>query len=434
MFHRTVTFDGDSQAIAGMLWPIHICLIALLSWWIYKIYGRSPARPYYWYGLFAKILAGVGFGLLYKYHFQGGDTWSFFEGSKVLVERFFEDPKSYFLWLSGNSWPDHLVNEIGYQGAPRALLMIKILSVLTLITGGNYWLSSAYLSLFAFGGLWALVDRIARTYPGATKAAVGAFIFLPSALFWSSGISKETLFMGVFGYLTAWFWPYFMRQNERKYYYWWLAIPMILVLFQLKYYYMAVLLPVLITTVIHSRILQRNQRLLMVHGTWIMIFSILIFGASWLHPNLRLDYFTAMVKNNALEIISKTGSRALVVFIENPDPTFWMGINLPWAMVTGIIRPNLGDWGSFLQNLVILENLTITILIIGRIRSLHNADLLPPDWFPCLVYVLILAGLLTLSTPNFGTLVRYKVSFMPVFVFLILYKNTWWDKVTAKLP
>jgi hypothetical protein len=94
----------------------------------------------------------------------------------------------------------------------------------------------------------------------------------------------------------------------------------------------------------------------------------------------------------------------------------------------------LGDWGSFLQNLVILENLTITILIIGRIRSLRNADLLLPDWFPGLVYVLILAGLLTLSTPNFGTLVRYKVSFIPVFMFLILYKNTWWNKLTAQLP
>ncbi len=413
---------------------LHIILITLLSWWAFKVYQGSPARPYFWYGLFAKILAGVGFGLLYKFHFQGGDTWSFFEASNVLVERFSGDLANYFLWLAGNSWPDHLVNEIGYQGEPRALLMIRILSVLTLITDGNYWLCSAYLSLFAFGGLWALTDRITRTYPGSTKAATAAFIFLPSTLFWSSGVSKETLFMGVFGYLMAWYWPYFKRRNDGKYYYWLLAIPMALVLFQLKYYYMAVLLAVLLTTAIQSRSVPGNQSWLMVHGTWMVIFSILIFGASWLHPNLRFDYLSDMIKNNALEIISKTGSRGLIVFIENTDPTVWMGINLPWAMVTGILRPNLGDWGSWLQNLAIMENLSITILIVGRIRSLHKGDLLPPDWYPCLVYILILAGLLTLSTPNFGTLVRYKVSFMPVFLFLILYKNPWWEKLTAKLP
>ena len=413
---------------------LHISLITLLSWWVFKVYKESGVSPYYWYGLFAKILAGVGFGLLYRYHFQGGDTWLFFEGSKALAAHFFEDPTDYFRMVVGNSWPENLMNEIGYQNQPRALLMIRILSVLALITGGNYWLCSAYLSLFAFCGLWALIDRITTTYPGSTKAAVGAFIFFPSTLFWSSGVSKETLFMGVFGYLTAWFWPYFKGQTGRKYFYWLLAIPMVLVLFQLKYYYMAVLLPVLLATAIHNWFVQRDQSWLKVHGIWIMIFSVLIFGASWIHPNLRFDYLSEIVKSNALEIISKTGSEALIVFKENSDPIIWLGINLPWAIVTGVFRPNFSDWGSFLQNLVIMENLIITILLAVRLKSLNKEDLLKPDWLPCLVYILIMAGLLTLSTPNFGTLARYKVSFMPVFTFLVLYKNIWWGKLTNKFP
>lgn len=413
---------------------LHISLITLISWWVFKIYQGSSARPYFWFGLFVKILAGVAFGLLYKFHFLGGDTWSYFESSQVLAQWMHTNSTSYFEVLFGALSPDHLVDEIGYQGQPRALLMIRILSVLTLITGGNYWLCSVYLSLFAFCGLWALVDRITSTYPGSTKAAVGALIFFPSTLFWSSGVSKETLFAGVLGYLTAWFWPYFNPQDNRKYIYWLLAIPMVLVLIQLKYYYMAVLLPVLLTTAIHSRLVKRNQSWLMVHGTWVIIFSILIFGASWLHPNLRFDNLAGIVKNNALEIISKTSSSALVGFMDNPDPATWMVINLPWAIVTGIFRPNLGDWGSFLQNLAIAENVILTILLVGRLRSLHTGDLLRREWLPCLVYILILAGLLTLSTPNFGTLIRFKVSFMPVFVFLVLYKNPWWEKLTTKLP
>ncbi len=417
-----------------MVWVLHIGLIALLSWWVFRIYIDSTLRPYFWYGLSAKILAGVGFGWLYQYHFQGGDTWSFFESAKILSGQFSQGPMDYLRLLAGNSMPEQLSIEIGYQGQPRALLMVRLLSVLTLVTGGSYWLCGAYLSLFAFSGLWALVNRIADNDPGSGKAAIGAFIFLPSVLFWSSGVSKETLFIGVLGYLVAWFWPNFKQQNHRKYLYWSLTIPMVLLLFPLKYYYMGVLLTVLMATILQKWLSKPNKSWLMEHGAWMAVFIILILGVSWLHPNLRINNLSDLVKTNALEIIAQTNEEALIVFRDNADPTIWMGINLPWAIVTGLFRPGIGDWGSFLKNLSIIEHLVITIFLVVRVRSLNKEDLLKPDWLPCMVYVLILAGLLTLSTPNFGTLARYKVSFMPVFVFLVLNNNIWWNKLTKSLP
>lgn len=373
-------------------------------------------------------------GLVYKFHYHGGDTWSFFESSKVLADWAFSDPVSYLNALAGGAVPGWLMKEIGYGAAPRALLMVKILSVFNLFTGGSYWLNSVYLSLFSFCGLWTLVELIALNYPKSGKAALAAFIFLPSALFWGSGVSKETIFTGGFGFLAAWFWPYFRDRSKTSYIHWLAGILLMVLLFQLKYYYMAVFIPVLLSTIICHQLVTGKQHWIMAHLSWVSIFAILLFAATWLHPNLRLDYIAYLIKGNAQDLLARTSGDALIEFKDYPNPVIWMWINLPWAAITGLFRPNLGDWGSFYQNMAILENVCITLLVITAVPSIKGRHLRKPGWLPCAVYVVILSVLLSLSTPNFGTLVRYKVSYLSVLVFLLLYQNKLWDRLVSKLP
>ena len=413
---------------------VHAVLIIILSWWGSRVYKSCPANTFYWYGLSAKIISGITFGLVYKYLMHGGDTWAYFESSKVLAQFFQTDPIVYLRLLVGSSSPIEIMDEIGFQGQPRAVIMVRILSILTIFTFGNYWLCAIYFSLFSFFGLWTLVDKICSSYSDSIKSAIGAFIFLPSVLFWSSGVSKETLYMGVFGYLSAWFLPFFKNSAGTSVLKWGIALIMVLVLVPLKYYYMAVLLPILLTTILVNRIISRNQDWFIQYSIWFLIFLLLLFAASWIHTNLTPAHFSAVVKSNALEIISKTNPEQLVDFREYPNPLGWMVINFPLAIVTGLFRPNIIDAGSFFQNLAILENLFISVLFVGRIKYFETKDLKSPAFLPCFFYVVILASILTLATPNFGTLVRYKVSFLPVFVFFILYKNPWWNKLTHRLP
>jgi hypothetical protein len=50
-----------------------------------------------------------------------------------------------------------------------------------------------------------------------------------------------------------------------------------------------------------------------------------------------------------------------------------------------------------------------------------------PDWFVLvlLCYCLVIAALIGLSTPNVGTLSRYKTAFQPILVFLLLTGFRW---------
>lgn len=196
---------------------------------------------------------------------------------------------------------------------------------------------------------------------------------------------------------------------------------------------MAVLLPVLVTTILHKMLIPAKSEWITIWVTWLGGFMVLIFFTTYLHPNFGLDYFSILVKSNATEIASRTKPDNLIAFIEHKNPTWWMVINVPMAIISGLFRPNLGDGGSILQNLVIVENLVVTVMCLGRLRSFRKRDWRQIDWIPCAVYVLILVVFLSLSTPNFGTLARYKVSFMPVLLFLILYKNIWFEKLLAEL-
>jgi hypothetical protein len=42
---------------------------------------------------------------------------------------------------------------------------------------------------------------------------------------------------------------------------------------------------------------------------------------------------------------------------------------------------------------------------------------------PILIYCFVLCILLAISTPNFGTLSRYRIGFLPFFVFVLTYRN-----------
>ena len=415
-----------------LVWLIHLGFVGWLIRQFHQSQKNTEISQYFWYGVSLKLLGGIAYGLFYQNQIQGGDTLTFFENSQILAQWGTANFYQYLWALIGGAVPEELIQAMGYETQPRALFMVKILSVFTIITAGSYWLSGLYFSLFSFAGIWTLVNCIAVQYSGSKKAALAAFIFLPSALFWGSGVSKEALYLGGFGFLSAWFWPYF--QVKLRPLQWVLATGLLLLLFHLKYYYVAVLVPVLIATVLALRLFKAQDRSWLAGLRWLALFLLLVFGLSWLHPNLRFHHLAEVVRSNSELLAQISSGNALIKFNPHPDPLVWMGMNLPWATVTGLLRPNFGDWGSVYQNLAVLEHMVIALFLLGAFVTWPAQRMQHIDWLPCLVYVLVLAGMLTLSTPNFGTLVRFKISYLPDFVFMVLYKNKFWDRLVSKLP
>ena len=99
--------------------------------------------------------------------------------------------------------------------------------------------------------------------------------------------------------------------------------------------------------------------------------------------------------------------------------------NAPWALASGLFRPFLWEADTLLKLAVSLENVFILLLCIislVRIREFLRAQnsLIT---LSVIVFVVLLCIFLALSTPNLGSLARYKVGFTPFLIFLVIYKN-----------
>jgi hypothetical protein len=100
-------------------------------------------------------------------------------------------------------------------------------------------------------------------------------------------------------------------------------------------------------------------------------------------------------------------------------------LNAPTALFAGLFRPTLLEGSNTIQLIAGIENLFLLLVFVSAL--INTKKLLNGSQkvlvFGTLVYIILLCVFITLSTPNFGTLSRYRVGYLPYFVFLMLYKN-----------
>ncbi len=99
--------------------------------------------------------------------------------------------------------------------------------------------------------------------------------------------------------------------------------------------------------------------------------------------------------------------------------------NAPWALFSGLFRPFPWEAGTPLKLLISIENIFLMVLsataLVNVTRVLRSPNRLL--LFSAALYVVLLCVFLALSTPNFGTLARYRVGFLPFFILLISTDN-----------
>jgi hypothetical protein len=175
--------------------------------------------------------------------------------------------------------------------------------------------------------------------------------------------------------------------------------------------------------IIHKTVEKRTGNPWTLAGSWLLVFLILSFVASLTHPNFHLDRFlSVIVENNN----TYTGD---IIHYHNLSPDWSSAlVNSPLALWSGLFRPiEFGGSVSVTAMVASVENLLLLVLVIWKLGSLRkpmaeNRVIV----FTTLVYITVLCIFLALSTPNLGTLSRYRVGFLPFFVLMILADHPAW--------
>ncbi len=412
---------------------IHVPLLATLISFLYRKSAGLPLANLFFFALAGKLLAGVALGLLYIYYYPyGGDTFTFFADAKILSKLAVTSQRAYSQVLLFNHFPDsYLTDALVYEWEPRSFFFIKILSVLNVFTLNNYWISGLYCSLFSFWGMWSLANTLTRLFPSGKWAAALGFLFFPSVVFWCAGVMKESVAMGAIGWVTATWLPYLLESkwaNPGK----WLwqltgSLLLLVVLWQLKYYYCVVYLACVVScwlAILLVRKWEIKSRWAMATG-WLLLFAGMAGIGSQLHANLRIDNLLKVLTLNHHLLLSFTAPENQIRF-DHLQPNFASMLqNLPLALVSGLFRPFAWERDNGLQLLAGLENTVLLAMAAVAVFQLFRISKIPFSSVTFLLllatglYILLLAALLSFSTPNFGTLARYKVGFMPFLVYLI---------------
>ncbi|WP_375560485.1 hypothetical protein ACE193_22780 [Bernardetia sp. OM2101] len=305
------------------------------------------------------------------------------------------------------------------------------------------------------------------------------FFFTPSVAFWASSMMKESFLWLIMGLVIALFLDIlrfnyskiFVKENKLKF----IGIVIKLILFSLlclclfllKYYYFALLIPLLLAFGIsffaHTYFAKfYNPSFRFQLAVFLGSFVFIVGLASNLHPNLWFSRLSEAIFINQQNILATSNFDSQINFTYSYDfepiyhnykngeyqtyPSYFQLIEQsPKALLAGLFFPLEIDFSSlgssafnYYRLASVIENWIILFLFVHtisikklfyKVRSLFSSqksnsksnstknDSLAILWLVGIIFCVGMATLLALSAPNLGTLVRYKIGFLPFFIF-----------------
>lgn len=395
-------------------------LTLLLHFFRIRFHYTKIDRLFFW-ALGVRLFGGLAMGLLYYYKYGGGDTFDFQLESEVLSNIARQSPKDYILALWDNDYLEKYAAQIYFLDKPASLFFCKLLSVLNLITHNNYWINGLYFSTLSFMGCWFLVGVLSSLFQKNIWPIVIAFFFFPSVVFWGSGVLKDSLSLAAVTFISA----VVIKLLSNKYTFrWaeWLGLILLsIILWKLKYYVAAVLVPFTFSAAlifILRRLYPTRVMGFRMHFYWVLLIVIGLWGASQLHYNLNGENIFGVIANNYYLIYNLSDLNDAVEYNRlSSDPISFIK-NLPLALSSGLFRPYLWEANGILPLLTSIENLVLIMLALFSIPSIFIKRKTETHFllFVTLSYVVILATLIAFAAPNFGTLSRYKIMYLPFLI------------------
>jgi hypothetical protein len=404
---------------------LNALLVAGLAGWLRAEYRRAAPSLRRW--LLPALALRLGAGLLP----HGPDSRFMSFWGQALTAQFWARPGAgWALWRGHELHAGAQVLDM-YEWS-NTLFTIKILGLLNFASLGNAALNACYLSLFCFMGCWGLVRTLARLFPAAPVGAGAlAFLLWPSVVWWCSGITKEALLLGSGAALTAMVLsklygnaPAWRTARLGS----WLLLGLLAWLhLRLRYFFALPLLGCLLALAGTTLATRRGwlpagwrwQLLALAGGTGLAGLLVVLVGGE----PVSKAFVTSQLWQNYLHGLATSAGRPHLVYAGLKPTLGSVASYFPLAAFQALARPWLGESAAPLYVVAGVENL----LVIGLLATAAwRAARGQPGRLPAglvmalLLYCLVLAGLIGLSTPNLGTLHRYRAVLLPWLLWLLL--------------
>lgn len=397
---------------------------------------------FYAKGLFVKILGGVIFSLIYLYYYKGGDTIDYYSGAICMKNLFYYNPTRYFELMFFKMTPEKYFsyfNNITYW-PPYHLInktenfnVIRISSVLAILTGGNFLTSTVLFAFTSYLAVWQLYKLFVSIFPVLYKQFAWGLFFTPSYFFWGSGILKDTVAVFCICMIIVYAYKIFQLKRIKLFTITWLIL-LSLLLLRIKPYLLLALIPGLIIWFTFDWVKSIRIWIFRVLALPVAIVSVgIIMGLVYLKSSSGLGNYSAEMALKHASVIQQDLVRVEAYGSNRFDigtfePTL-SGVlkKAPAAINAGLFRPYIWESKSFVMLFSGLENLFLLLFTIYSFIKLRFRLFTEPFNNPilsfCFIFSILIAFIVGLTTANFGALVRYRMQILPFFIIFFIILN-----------
>lgn len=416
-----------------LLPPIYLLIAFAYGYYIKNKYIRSkPEYQYFIPGLMLRIFGAIALGVIYFFYYDGGDTTNYFQTSSAYSKLLFQNPEEgWFGWFGSDKTYYFPFNaDTGYpvynHRDSHAFFVVRLLIPIVTLSFHTYFACAILTAMFTYGGLWRLYQTFITEFPELKKQMAIACLFIPSCVFWGSGIMKDSITLSAVGWFTYAFYFTFIKKQFSFYNILYLVISSFIIL-AIKPYIFFALLPGAILWLSNNQLKKINHKFIRALVAPIFISAGLLGG--YFALDKMGDSLGQYQLDNVLEKASVTQKDMKAEYYGGK--TFDIGefdgsiegvvSKAPVAIFAGIFRPGIWDVRNPVMAVSALENtylLVLTLFLLLKLKFFGFFKMIRqnPLLLFCMLFSLFFAFSVGLSVANFGSLVRLRIPELPFFV------------------
>lgn len=370
-----------------------------------------------------KVFAAVALGIVYTYYykpFDESDTYLFFADGTTMAGSLSNSFSDFIKLLFGvgevNSdlaeyyakmslWSKDFNYEMYNDNRP----LIKLNAIFSLFAFGYYYVHSVFFAFLSFCGSFLIFKTLYCRFSGKKILLIISVFLLPSVVFWSSGVIKESYIIFILGLFVYAFFKLLDGEFSVK------NIVLLLIaaslLLTVKLYVVLCIVPAAAAAIVVKKSMKfvafKLASVLILFTVSIVVFSIV--------SNYDLFYIISKKQNDFINMALSSGKAGSLYDIPVLSPDFISVLrNAPLALFNSLTRPFFTDSGSFVLNFAATENVLVVLFMIfcfvfGSIKKSLSEPLIVFS----LVFAVLFLIICGLTTPVLGSLVRYKAPAMP---------------------
>jgi len=372
-----------------------------------------------------KVLAGSVAISYYLYFERNGDL-VYYQHQVAAYTEEIRSGQSLWTFLSQTADP-------AAEATPqnRTFFFLKIITVLGLLLAGNIWMINLFTSLLSFLAVIYFIRRTQLIIPNVAEVSILIFFLWPSVAIWGGGLSKESMMLTAMATMLGAVLPLIDGKLDRWGLHVFLLLATTVVLAKLRFFVLLSMMPVLLGFPLFKLVRDRTRSGYLrwwLGGAAVVVIGLASVGVSFLDTSFNPGYFLRAFVDNHAAIVAQSNQEHLVTGLSALWDWPVVIFQFFYASSAGIFGPFLWELNTIWEVLLVLEPLAVIVLFFSNDKLSRR---LPAEvWLSLMLYAICTAGFITLSTPNYGSLSRYRLAFYPVVIFMAGYRHHWLSKIS----